>query len=487
MLDDVIIRTAVGDEGLITIQPSGIKARQWKFWGDRPTVQDLIFDDNGYGMTDAALLAWGGPSDGTVLRCDFIGFPAKVLDINNTSGWEIGECSFDDGVTLSSAAIVQTGATGMDVYDCEFYAVSSFAGTSGGGNTWERCVFRYSAGTVADGDVFKNCIVKEMNASGVAIGAGVTTAEIYNCTFYDVNVSGISVAPLAYASAIYNCTFMDCNYGINGSIAHGSTPAPENCHFYNCTSADIDDYPACISPQSGDPLFLDPVAGNFIFATGSPLQDNGKSLPGVVDEDFAGTARPQGPNWDIGAFEVAAVPGRIVLSGRGIPSTATIDLIDAGDQTVHSMPNGGAGIDDLSTSALMLWSGTDGAFVSASEFTSPAPPVPFWSGFDGHLLYIYGCESGARGWHRIRVLSPTNLQVTPDIEEDQFSGSWVWYLFDENLDEDYIPDPFNCAGRILNITVSGAVPSLVSGHSYYVRVTVGSNVITYTGDTWDEP
>lgn len=50
--------------------------------------------------------------------------------------------------------------------------------------------------------------------------------------------------------------------------------------------------------------FVDPAAGDYRLRAGSPARDAGGSLTasGVVD-DFDGVARPQGPAYDIGAFE----------------------------------------------------------------------------------------------------------------------------------------------------------------------------------------
>jgi hypothetical protein len=51
-----------------------------------------------------------------------------------------------------------------------------------------------------------------------------------------------------------------------------------------------------------DPLLTDPAAGDFTVQSGSPLIDRGVTLA-LVTEDFAGTARPQGSAYDIGAYE----------------------------------------------------------------------------------------------------------------------------------------------------------------------------------------
>ena len=65
------------------------------------------------------------------------------------------------------------------------------------------------------------------------------------------------------------------------------------------------DYSGCapgVSDISADPLLLDPAAGDFHLAFGSPCIDAGTST-GAPPADFEGIARPQGGGVDIGAYE----------------------------------------------------------------------------------------------------------------------------------------------------------------------------------------
>lgn len=52
---------------------------------------------------------------------------------------------------------------------------------------------------------------------------------------------------------------------------------------------------------SGDPLFVDPAAGDYHLAAGSPAVDAGTNVG--VTTDLDGVARPQGAGFDIGAYE----------------------------------------------------------------------------------------------------------------------------------------------------------------------------------------
>ena len=52
-------------------------------------------------------------------------------------------------------------------------------------------------------------------------------------------------------------------------------------------------------------IFSDPEAGDYTLRAGSPAIDAGADVSGVVDHDLAGTPRPQGEAFDIGAYEFA--------------------------------------------------------------------------------------------------------------------------------------------------------------------------------------
>jgi hypothetical protein len=77
-----------------------------------------------------------------------------------------------------------------------------------------------------------------------------------------------------------------------------------------------------------DPRFVDSLANNFRLQSSSPARDAGDSLL-EVREDILGTLRPQGPRWDIGAYEyiVTGVEERNVV----LPSLSPF--------TFHLSPN----------------------------------------------------------------------------------------------------------------------------------------------------
>nr|MBS3809774.1 hypothetical protein [Desulfobacterales bacterium] len=71
-------------------------------------------------------------------------------------------------------------------------------------------------------------------------------------------------------------------------------------------------------------LFVDPDSGDYSLKSGSNAIDAGTDLSAEMDSvDIAGTSRPQGSAWDIGAFEYVSsgtTYNQSVAGSLGIPS-----------------------------------------------------------------------------------------------------------------------------------------------------------------------
>lgn len=68
----------------------------------------------------------------------------------------------------------------------------------------------------------------------------------------------------------------------------------------NCSGLDI----TATGTITGNPLFTDAPNDNYIPLPSSPALEAGHNLSGIVDADYAGTARPQNTLFDIGAYEI---------------------------------------------------------------------------------------------------------------------------------------------------------------------------------------
>jgi hypothetical protein len=146
---------------------------------------------------------------------------------------------------------------------------------------------------------------------------------LLNCTFDD-NWRHLDVS--AGIDAAYNCCFT------NGSMyiyPHGQTFT--NCLFYNQTGHTGETLTDCVTATS-DP-YLDQPAGDYHLFLGSEAVDAGYDLSGggtsQVLDDFDGVSRPQGSDYDIGAYELLAswphtFCGTAITSIMGVTNPASV-------------------------------------------------------------------------------------------------------------------------------------------------------------------
>lgn len=92
---------------------------------------------------------------------------------------------------------------------------------------------------------------------------------------------------------------------------------------------------------NADPLFVNPGANDFHLQSGSPAINAGVTLGAPYNIDYAGTARPQGAGYDIGAYEFIPAPsgaptGMVRLPGGpgvGVSSCGGTPTITGNDST----------------------------------------------------------------------------------------------------------------------------------------------------------
>jgi len=120
---------------------------------------------------------------------------------------------------------------------------------------------------------------------------GGATKEIINCIFADntIGLDASGVAIFNYADGYDDATILENNLFFSNSGLDPLDPTGANIIGANGNIA-------------GDPLFADAANGDYHLKAGSAGEDAGRALAVVLD-DFAGTARPVGAAYDIGAFE----------------------------------------------------------------------------------------------------------------------------------------------------------------------------------------
>jgi hypothetical protein len=146
----------------------------------------------------------------------------------------------------------------------------------------------------ADNAAYNN-ILYSNNGHGITTGYGDTNTKIYNNTIYGGAQKGI---------------FLSTN-APNGSLSQNAQVI-NNIVFNNATGAILDLGPTgagqavLAANLMLNPLFVNPSGNDFRLQAGSAAIDAGTVLSEVA-QDFARVPRPQGPRYDIGAYEFKVI------------------------------------------------------------------------------------------------------------------------------------------------------------------------------------
>ena len=195
-----------------------------------------------------------------------------------------------------------------DVHDSGGYAVHSYSGTPHWpmrvtvrnsrfwGNGVVTAQFQLTAAIRAINSTVYNNLVYNNGSIGIESVAGDTTSIIYNNTVYGNGSWGILVSNAIVKNNItYNNSLnRDGSADIGGFNLTGSVTSNNLCGQTYSTPG------ACA--VVGNPKFVDTATGDFHLQGGSPAIDAAVTLIEAAT-DIAGTPRPQGAAYDIGAFE----------------------------------------------------------------------------------------------------------------------------------------------------------------------------------------
>ena len=338
-----------------------------------------------------------------------------------TNGAVLSGFTLSHGATLNSgdATAEQSGGGAL----CEFGAATltncilaaNTAASSGGGvqgGTVNHCLMtgNFAAhGGGACGGRLNNCLIVSNSAS--IDGGGTYVSSIDNCT-------------VAFNSAAYDGGGVihlggDAGVETNSIIYYNSAPSYPN--FLNIQPRGIDDLQFCCTtplpgwPSSGcitnEPLFMNPVGGDFHLQAASPCIDAGTNADAAGPTDLDGSARISGGTVDMGAYEfqasgppvitlqprsqtvnagsdvtfTAAATGTLPLSwqwqfnGTAIPdatnSSVTLNLVKTNDAGAYSVVVSNAlGTVTSKMAALAVLPNTQVSYVWAD---SPSPIAPY--------------------------------------------------------------------------------------------------------------
>lgn len=217
-----------------------------------------------------------------------------------------------------------SGASGFFVNGC--VAVGNYS-TNG--------MFTFdNSGALGPAIVWNSLFVMNTNASlgkdnffGFDQGGSAMNCEIANCTF----VSNSMVTATTYgnladfpnSSGIFANNILVGNSSLSGSYVLGA-PTVENNLIYQNTGLSGITAGANGNIQQ-NPVFNNPAAGDYSLACTSPAIDAGTDLSGIgLISDIIGISRPQGPAYDIGAYEFVGSPCPVFPFIYGQPQPVTV-------------------------------------------------------------------------------------------------------------------------------------------------------------------
>ena len=232
-------------------------------------------------------------------------------------------CDSGSSPTIDNCNIYRnTAYTGAGVY-CgpdSFANISActieenIASLNGGGvatvcsNAIERCTIRnntahWDAGGIHTGafsPTITNCVISgnqsDENGGGICTGE-FSSPKITNCTISDNTTNGTGGAIWAWNTN----TFPE----LKNCILWNNTPDQIRGSGISVTYSDIYGGYAGTENIDLDPVFVDAANDSYYIRSGSPCIDKGTSI-GAPSLDRAGTSRPQGAGFDMGAYEYDA-------------------------------------------------------------------------------------------------------------------------------------------------------------------------------------
>jgi hypothetical protein len=166
----------------------------------------------------------------------------------------------------------------------------------------------HKSGTIT-GLTIKESAVRDNTGNGLSLGTS-TGVAMRNSLIYDNGGIGARLLTGSTGTKLYNNNFYsNTGNGVQCDIGASGVELTNNIVFGNATNIVNSCSATLTTNYTSDPLFVAPP-GNQALQDGSGAINAGTTLASVTI-DVAGTLRPQGTNYDIGAYErtQAAMPG----------------------------------------------------------------------------------------------------------------------------------------------------------------------------------
>lgn len=222
--------------------------------------------------------------------------------------------------------------------------------------------------------------------------------------------------------------------GFDNAISHVNQAGP--CGDYNCLFFNVDDYAGLATAGAHD-ITSDPELTGYILSATSPCIDAGTSSVAYAD-DLLNTVRPQGPNYDIGCYEVPIFG--IVYAYQDTTQSIIVKFHD--DMTMVS----DEGVNDALNIDNYVLSGTiyDGTILAVEEFDTDAVKLFLSKRIVDKSKYVLITDNLQTSTGRPIDPEYTDVYGTyapanPTAFEKQFPRDIVGNKFDEDTEE-YDPE-----------------------------------------------
>lgn len=324
-----------------TIKPAGggdyTTLQAWEDWADGEAAADQWAECYAGGDLGSVGLhgAWAStPSAGL--------YPKIYVAEGQGHEGDITAGAYSGGVFISALSYVQVVGLRITSASSDNVRISD-SPTPIVGVVIQDCLSYNSAGNagyycyqgVTDRDVeavFINCMSVNdpagfyIGADFVFSGGHFIQAHCYNCTVYGATSYGFRMFNGAFDTGggldsggkvlVENCIAMESGTADFINSTSGTAGPDSYLITNNCLSSDstADDFGGSdnIIDETDTDVFTDPDGDDFSLKAGSAAFNAGKTIVSVT-EDVAGTSRPQGASYDIGAFETEVAAARRII------------------------------------------------------------------------------------------------------------------------------------------------------------------------------
>jgi Right handed beta helix region len=223
---------------------------------------------------------------------------SKIHHCRGTGGYQGNHCIY----LTASRTLIENN----EIYDCQGWGIHAY----------------YPSGGV-DSNVVRNNYIHDTGGPGIRFGSGNNNVAYNN--LIKASSQGICITD-GVGNAAYNNTIVNgtdrCIWILGAPYGNAvNSVVRNNLCWANSINTITNDGSGSIVANNllSNPNFANATSGDFHLTPGSPAIDQGATM-GAVLTDYDGNSRPQGPAYDIGAFEYGAATQPVASSPPSAPT-----------------------------------------------------------------------------------------------------------------------------------------------------------------------